>query len=485
MDTTARNSHLAWSRSAAIPSVRDHSTKFNYIVTRRLCILMVAVMAGSPSGLLHGQDKQQGQDRQQGRDSQVKGSAQGSTVSRQPRDKRTDTDRSEANLWGRFRGESGLGVNEKCRVVVPWKPEQVTKIPLPGSGNGSPVIWRNQAFLLAANEENADRIVVAVNLETNEIDWEKRYPSTKHRLHQFSTYASTTPCVDERGVIVAWGEPEHVVVKRFSHQGDELWSRDFGRYVSQHGFGTSPMLVDGKVILLDSQDAEELEPGVEPGTDRMLALDVTSGETLWETPLPTRRVCYGVPSVREVNGIKQLVCATTGLGIFGMELETGKILWNHDCFKQRVCASTVISGPLAIASHGSGGGRDNLLVAYDMETREERFRIQRAAPYVPTPVVYRDFVFLWSDAGIVSCVQLADGGVRWSERIGGNFFSSPVIVGDRLLNISDKGDVTVLAASDGYRVLGTIATESVIRSTPAVTETKILLRTERELWVIR
>jgi hypothetical protein len=60
-----------------------------------------------------------------------------------------------------------------------------------------------------------------------------------------------------------------------------------------------------------------------------------------------------------------------------------------------------------------------------------------------------------------------------------------VIVGDRLLNISDRGDVTVLAASDAYRILGTIATESVIRSTPAVTETKILLRTESELWVIR
>ncbi|MBM3964291.1 MAG: hypothetical protein FJ308_04380, partial [Planctomycetes bacterium] len=179
MDTTARKPHLAWSRTAATPPGRDHSSKISYIVTRRLCILMFAVMAESPSGLLHGQDKQQG------RDSQVKGSAQGSAVSRQPRDIRTDSERSEANPWGRFRGERGLGVNEKCRVAVPWKPEQVTKIPLPGSGNGSPVIWGNQAFLLAANEENADRVVVAVNLETNEIDWEKRYPSTKHRLHQF------------------------------------------------------------------------------------------------------------------------------------------------------------------------------------------------------------------------------------------------------------------------------------------------------------
>ena len=467
------------SLATASPNGRNHRLTFGGVEFRGLLILVSATVTGLLSGSTHGQERQERQVRPE------KGFAQGPAIPRVTQEKLSVTDRSTSNSWGRFRGEGGLGVNEKCRVVVPWKPEQVTKIPLPGSGNGSPVIWGKRVFLLAANDDNADRIVVAIDMETNQIEWEKRFPSTKHRLHQFSTYASTTPCVDEDGVVFAWGEPEHVVVKRFSHRGEELWSRDFGRYVSQHGFGTSPMVIDGKVILLDSQDAEELEPGVEPGRDRMLALDLRTGATLWETPLPTRRVCYGVPSVREVNGVKELVCATTGLGIFGMELETGKVLWNHDCFKQRVCASTVISGPLAIASHGSGGGRDNLLVAYDMETREERFRIQRAAPYVPTPVVYGDLVFLWSDAGIVSCVRLTDGATRWSERIGGNFFSSPVIVGDRLLNISDRGDVTVLAASDGYRVLGTIATESVIRSTPAVTESEILLRTESELWVIR
>ena len=479
MHTLARYNLSASFRFAASQNGHNHRSRRGQVDIPRLLVLMSLAMSGLLSGSSHGQEEQKRQERKE------KGLALGGANELQTQDQRSASDRSNSNSWSRFRGEGGRGVNERCRVVVPWKPEQVTKIPLPGSGNGSPVVWGNRAFLVAANDDNADRIVVAIDLETNQIVWEKRYPSTKHRLHQFSTYASTTPCVDEDGIVIAWGEPEHVVVKRFSHQGGELWSRDFGRYVSQHGFGTSPMLVDGKVILLDSQDAEELEPGVAPGSDRMLALDLRTGSTLWETPLPTRRVCYGVPSVRAVNGIKELVCATTGLGIFGMDLETGKVLWNHDCFKQRVCASTLISGPLAIASHGSGGGRDNLLVAYDMETREERFRIQRAAPYVPTPVVYGDLVFLWSDAGIVSCVRLSDGATRWSERIGGNFFSSPVIVGDRLLNISDRGDVTVLAAGDGYRILGTIATESVIRSTPAVTETKILLRTESELWVIR
>jgi len=403
-------------------------------------------------------------------------SARGQDVSQGP---------ARESSWSRFRGSDGSGVLPQCRVRLPWSEAQVTKIPLPGTGNGSPAIWGEFAYVMAADVDSATRRVVAVDLQSHTIAWTKEYASVPHRLHQFSSYASSTPCVDATGVYTAWGDPERVVIKRFSHAGEEIWSRDVGRYVSQHGFATSPMRVDDLLILLDSQDAEELDPGVAPGEDRMLALDAASGEIVWETPLPTRRVCYGLPAVREVDGRKELVCATTGMGIFGMDLASGKVLWSHDCFQQRVCASMLLSGPLAIASHGSGGGRDNLLVAYDMDQQRERFRIQRAAPYVPTPVVAGELLFLWSDAGIVTCVRLSDGEVRWSQRIGGNFYSSPVILGDALVNVSDTGTVTILAASEGFRKLGSIETGEVVRSTMAAAVDKLLLRTEEALWVIR
>jgi hypothetical protein len=58
-------------------------------------------------------------------------------------------------------------------------------------------------------------------------------------------------------------------------------------------------------------------------------------------------------------------------------------------------------------------------------------------------------------------------------------------VGDRLVNTSDTGVVTVLAASEGFRELGSIETEAVIRSTIVATDDLILLRTDEQLWVIR
>jgi outer membrane protein assembly factor BamB len=391
-----------------------------------------------------------------------------------------------AAAWSRFRGPEGCGIASETPVPWPWNFERSTRIPLPGSGVGSPVVWENQAFVISASsdDDDATRHVIATDWTQGTIAWHRSYPSRTYTIHKFSSYASSTPAVDASGVVVAWGDPEHVMVMKFTHAGQELWSRDLGPYVSEHGFGASPILVDGLVILLNSQDAEGLEQGVAPGEDRMIALDSQTGSTVWETPLRTRRVCYGSPTIRRVGDATELVCATTGQGIFGMDLRTGEIRWSHDCFRLRVCASMLLAEDLAIASHGSMGGKDNLLVAYDMKQGLERFRIQRAAPYVPTPLFHNGRLFLWSDAGIVSCVSVEDGTVRWSERIGGNFFSSPIIVGDAMVNVSDVGQITAVAAGENFKNLGTMKIDAKVRSTLAATSSSWLLRAEDALWVI-
>ena len=387
--------------------------------------------------------------------------------------------------WDRFRGENGLGVLEKCQVQIPWKESQVKSIVLPGSGNGSPIISGRMVFLLSADPTDATRHVIGIDLAKNAIAWTKSYPSATHALHKFSSYASSTPCADNERVYFAWADPDNVVVKAFTHAGEEIWSRSLGRYVSQHGFGTSPMLVDGKVVLLNSQDALELPPGVQPGEDRMIAMDCKSGKTAWETGLPTTRVCYGVPSVRKVGERTELVCSTTGQGMFALDVSNGSIVWKHECFEQRVCSSSVLLGNVLIGTHGSGGGKDNRLVAWDIESQKELFRINRAAPYVPTPVSLDGLLFLWSDNGIVTCVEISTGVSLWSNRIGGDYSGSPVILGKNLINVSHDGVVNILAASSEFQKLGTVETGKTVRSTIAADSEHVLLRTESELLIVR
>ena len=396
------------------------------------------------------------------------------------------SDDSESANWSRFRGENGSGVLANCQVQVPWTASQVSSIPLPGIGHGSATFAGGMAFLMAADTKDATRHVVAIDIEKNKIAWTKSFPSSVHKLHKFSSYASSTPCTDSERVYVAWADPESLVVKAFSHQGEELWTRNFGRYVSQHGFGTSPIIVGGKLILLNSQDAVELPAGVEPGKDRMVAMDCRTGKTAWETDLPTSMVCYGVPCVRRVGDRTELVCSTTSQGMFGMDANNGSMLWSHDCFKLRVCSSSLLIGNILIGSQGSGGGKDNRLIAYDMKSQKELFQITKSlSPYVPTPVAAEGLLFLWSDSGIVSCVELATGATLWSNRVGGDYSSSPVILGSKLINVSHDGVVTAIEASREFKKIGTVETGKPVRATMAADSKHILLRSESELLIVR
>lgn len=392
---------------------------------------------------------------------------------------------SSNGKWARFRGENGLGVLSECQVQLPWQDSQVATVKLPGTGNGSPALYGDFAFLLAADASDATRHVVAVNVAKNKVEWTKSYPSTKHALHKFSSYASSTPCVDPERLYVAWADPENVVLKAMTHAGEEVWSRNLGRYVSQHGFGTSPILVDGKIVLLNSQDAQELPAGVEPGQDKMLAVDCKTGATVWETALPTTRVCYGVPSIRKVGERTELICSTTAQGMFGLDMKNGSVLWSHNCFEQRVCSSSVVLGNILIGTHGSGGGKDNRLVAFDIDSRKELFRVNRAAPYVPTPVSLNGLLFLWSDNGIVTCVELSTGVSLWNTRIGGDYSGSPVVLGDKLINVSHDGVVNILATTREFKKLGAIETGRTVRSTIAADAKHVLLRTDSDLLIIR
>jgi outer membrane protein assembly factor BamB len=394
---------------------------------------------------------------------------------------------ADQNVWTRFRGPNGSGVAEDCKVEIPWKSKQIiAKLDLPGTGNGSPVIWNKRAFLLCGNPSSADRFVVAVDIDNPQIAWAKEFHSESHKIHKLSSYASSTPCVDAKHIYVSWGAPTSLLVKAFTHDGEEVWSRDLGRYETQHGYGTSPVLAGNRLVLFNSQDAEELPPGVAPGTDTMIAFDTQTGETLWQTSLHATRVCYGAPCVAMIDGREAIVCSSTADGFFALDAATGKPIWQPkpSLFKKRVCSSLVHAGSLFISTEGSGGGGNVLFAVRADASREEVYRITRYAPYVPTPVVKGDLMFLWADNGIVSCIDTASGKSHWNERIGGNVSSSPIIIGKSLVGISQEGVVTALAADKEFANRGEVRMEQTVRATPAAGKDFVLIRSDEQLWII-
>lgn len=387
------------------------------------------------------------------------------------------------STWNRFRGENGAGSIAECSAPLPWTDKDIAwSVKLPGKGNGSPIIQSDHAYVVSADPESAERYVLAYDVKDGKELWRAASPSTKHPLHTRSSYASSTPCADESAVYVAWGAPDGVIVKAFTHDGKEVWTRNLGRYVSQHGFGNSPILADGKLIMVVSQDALELPEGVAPGQTMVFALNPQSGESIWQTPRETTRVCYGVPTImQDDSGRELLLMNETGDGISALDLKTGSPAWNRKTFTKRCVSSPVVIGDLVIGTEGSGGG-GNMLFAVDTKRNHEMvFELRKAAPYVPTPVGRGNLMFLWDDKGIASCIAMPSGQTVWSERIGGNVSSSPVVAGDKLIGISEDGTVTILAADAQFKQLGQVKLGETTRATPALHKDFVLMRSDSTL----
>lgn len=386
------------------------------------------------------------------------------------------------STWSQFRGPNNAGSVERCNVPLPWKDSDIKwKVNLAGKGNASPIIWSNTAYLVSSNTEANQRVLQAIDIRSGKQTWSKTFELTQHKVHQKNGFATGTPCADENGVYLAYGDPQLVKLVALSHGGEKLWEKELGSFVGQHGFGASPVVHQGTVILWISQDAEQLPPGQAPGDSRILAFDAKTGQPKWNTSRIATRTCYGTPTLFQADSGPALMFANTAEGFFALDLATGKPLWNRQAFTQRSVSCPMIVGDIAIATEGAGSGK-NALFAVSMRGDHERlFTLDKNIPYVPTPVVKGNLVFLWSDKGIVSCMSLPKGEILWSERVGGNVFSSPVIIGDKLVGTAEDGTVTVLSASSTFKNIGSISLGEDTRATPAITENYILIRTESKL----
>lgn len=385
--------------------------------------------------------------------------------------------------WQRFRGPNGSGSIANCDVPLPWSSSDVAwEVSLPGIGNASPILSGDVAFISGADPDSGEQHLHAVDIASGQIKWHNTYQSRKFPIHARSSFASSTPCVSDTALFFCWANPESLMLVALRHDGSEIWRKDLGTYVSQHGFGGSPALFGETLVLVNSQDAEDLPEGVPPGQSRVSAFDSLTGELLWETPRTTTRVCYSTPTLfTDPDAGPALLFSNTGDGLYALSLQTGRVLWSQKVFSKRCVSSPLVVGDLAIGTEGEGGGGNKLVAVSIKPPQSVKFQVDRAAAYVPTPVVLGNLLFQWSDTGIVSCLELPTGDVLWSKRIGGNASSSPVIAGDKLIGIAEDGTVTILSATSEFREYGKVSLDEVCRATPALSEHFILLRTQSRL----
>ncbi len=396
-----------------------------------------------------------------------------------------------AQEWARFRGPNGTGFSQAKTIPTTWTEEDYNwKVELPGgSGHSSPVVWGDKVFLLSADPNDATRYMLCYDAKTGKQLWQRKYQSTPHHLHVRSSFASSTPAVDADHVYIGWSTPEVTTLKAFDHDGSEAWSLDLGPWVSQHGFGASPILFDDLVILHNSQQSNQLKEGVKPGVSAMMAFNRRTGKEVWRTPLVSANVCYSVPFLYEpAEGPIELICTSTGNGVFSLDPQTGKPNWSVEgAFKMRTVGSPIFAGGHIFGSTGSGAYAANYVVAVKPGKQADiAFQLNNSskfkAPYVPSLIARGNDVYMLYDRGFASCVDATSGDVHWSARTGAAFSGSPVLVRDRIYCLDEEGVVWVIAADpQELRVLAKNPLGEPSRSVPAVSGGRMFLRTYSHL----
>lgn len=386
----------------------------------------------------------------------------------------------EAQEWPRFRGPNGTGQAKSSADFKHLSDNNLAwKVELPGAGHSSPVGGKDRIYLTSTDGESGQFHVLAFDTSNGKSLWSHEFTYQTFPKHQFNSYASGTPAVDDTNLYVSWGTPDHYFLAGLTHEGELLWKRDLGTFESQHGPGTSPMLFEDVVIVTNEQI----------GKSFIIAVDKQTGETRWQTPRNSSKTAYSTPSLsKDPAGNPVLLVNSQAHGIGALDPRTGSPLWEYtNAFDKRSCSSPITASGLVFGSCGSGGG-GNFVVAIrppngtSRKTPELAYEIRRSAPYVPCFITSNEWLFLWNDGGRLSCVEPATGKVQWTERTNGRFFGSPIAVGDQLIAVDDRGNIHVVASTGQFEQFGTYALEEQSHSTPAVIGDHLFVRTISHLW---
>ena len=385
--------------------------------------------------------------------------------------------------WPQFRGPTADGHYAGPPLPAEWGPETnvAWKTPIPGHGWSSPIISKGKVYLTSAVPKDQGDLslrAVCIDAATGKIDWDREvFVEQKVKapsIHKKNSHASPTPTTDGERLYVHFG---HMGTAALDLAGKVLWTRS-GLYSKPvHGGGGSPVLVDGRLVF--SCDAIDKQA--------VIALDAATGKTVWEAPRgnkPSRPFSFGTPTVVEVGGTKQIVSEGSEI-LAAYDPTTGKELWRTKFDGYSVIPKPVAGHGMVYFSTSFDHPKLNAIKlggSGDVTGSHTAWTLDKGAPNTPSPLLVGDELYLVSDRGQFSCVDAKTGKVVWDDKLRGNYSASPIYANGNIYLTSEEGKGTLIKAGRIKEILGEFDMKEKTFASFAAADGALYVRTEGHLY---
>jgi outer membrane protein assembly factor BamB len=394
-----------------------------------------------------------------------------------------------ATTWPGWRGYNGQGIAYGSDPPVEFGPDKnvAWKTDVPGEGLSSPVIWDELVILTTALDAGGETSLYLLAYSTTDGDelWSTKVGDAAGPTHVKNGHASATPVLDRDAVYSFFGS-----TGLFRHDlatGDLVWQTDLGDLSHRWGTAASPVLYEELVIQLCDCQKESY----------LAAFDKQTGEQVWRTEREFSKGCWSTPalvSADDGNGSQRMELIVNGSdeggdggAVRAYRPGTGEELWRVRSTTQWVTPTPVI-GPDRVISVS---GRNGPIMAIrpggkgDVESKNIYWRHFQDGAYIPSPVSYRNRLFVLGDNGRLDCYNIGDGTRIWRIEPGRGSCTGSLVAGaGRLYYADERGTVYVVAADDEGEVLARNQFRERCLTTPAIVGDRIYLRTESKLYCI-
>ena len=430
-----------------------------------------------------------------------------------------DFAKAKVNNWHHWRGPDATGASATAKPPTNWSEDKNIqwKIPIDGYGSASPIIWGNKVFILTAiNTGKVDPSLPKPEDQPKRI-FGITYPNTEYKLlvmcvdrktgktlwqqvatrliphegtHGDNNFASGSPTTDGERLYCWFGSSGLFC---YDLNGKKLWERPMSKaYMGASlGEGCSPVVHDGKLILVRDHVRQSYIEVLDAKTGKMLWRENRQGGNGWSTP-----------TVVKHSGKTQIITTASGKGrggrlvepgkVISYNLQSGEIIWQCGGLTDNAIPCPVVDGnavycmtgyqgfsllALPLSAKGDITGSDKIL-----------WSKKRGTPYTPSPVLYKGLLhYTQSNQALLSCTDAETGKTYIDrERLKGlaNVYSSPVAAAGRVYISGRNGVTMVLKHGKKLQLLATNKLNDRLDASPALAGNQLFLRGRQHLYCI-